>query len=69
MPSWSARMRCSRGGSARRYSYALDVQKQRGRDKFPVIPLSLDGTRLGVLEDVFGTEPTYISEFVSRMDG
>src|SRR5882724_12053706 len=29
--------------------YALEVQKQRGREKFPVIPLSLDGTRLGVL--------------------
>ena len=27
---------------------------------FPVIPLSLDGTRLGVLEEFFGTEPTYI---------
>ena len=40
--------------------YALEVQKQRGRDKFPVIPLSLDGTRLGVMEEFFGTEPTYI---------
>src|SRR5260370_18064011 len=29
--------------------HALKVQKQRGRDKFPVIPLSLNGTRLGVL--------------------
>ena len=41
-------------------SYAMEVQKQRGRENFPVIPLSLDGTRLGVLENVFGTEPTYI---------
>ncbi len=40
--------------------YAIKVQKQRGREKFPVIPLSLDGTRLGALEKVFGTEPTYI---------
>jgi hypothetical protein len=30
--------------------HALEVQKQRGRDKYPVIPLSLNGTRLGVLE-------------------
>ena len=37
------------------------VQKQRGQEKFPVIPLSLDGTRLGVLEDFFDAEPTYIS--------
>src|SRR4030095_4793728 len=40
--------------------YALDVQKQRGQDKFPVIPLSLNGTKLGVLEEFFGEEPVYI---------
>ena len=40
--------------------HALKVQKKRGREKFPVIPLSLDGTKLGVLEELFGTEPTYI---------
>ena len=40
--------------------HALDVQKQRGKDKFPVIPLSLDGTKLGVLEEFFGEEPLYI---------
>ncbi len=40
--------------------HALDVQKLRGRDKFPVIPLSLNGTRLGVLEEFFGEEPIYI---------
>jgi hypothetical protein len=40
--------------------YALDVQKQRGRDAFPVIPLSLNGTRLGVLEELFGEELIYI---------
>jgi tetratricopeptide (TPR) repeat protein len=42
-------------------SYAMELQKERGRENFPVIPLSLDGTRLGVLEQVFGTEPTYIA--------
>ena len=41
--------------------YALDVQKKRGRDKFPVIPFSLNGTKLGVLEEFFGEEPIYIS--------
>ena len=40
--------------------HALDVQKQRGRDKFPVIPLSLNDTKLGVLEEFFGEEPIYI---------
>ncbi len=40
--------------------HALDVQKQRGKDKFPVIPLSLDGAKLGVLEDFFGEEPIYL---------
>src|SRR5262245_7921155 len=41
-------------------SYALDVRQQRGKDKFPVIPLSLNGTKLGVLEEFFGEEPVYI---------
>ena len=40
--------------------YALKVQKKRGKDEFPVIPLSLDGTKLGVLEEFFGEEPIYI---------
>ena len=40
--------------------HALDVQKQRGRDRFPVFALSLDGTKLGVLEELFGHEPLYI---------
>ncbi len=40
--------------------FALEVQKKRGRDKYPVIPLSLDGTKLGVLEEFFGEEPKYI---------
>jgi tetratricopeptide (TPR) repeat protein len=40
--------------------HALGVQKQRGRDVFPVIPLSLNGTKLGVLEEFFDEEPIYI---------
>ena len=40
--------------------YALDLRDQRGKDKFPVIPLSLNGTSLGVLEEFFGDEPIYI---------
>jgi tetratricopeptide (TPR) repeat protein len=40
--------------------HALGVQKQRGRDEFTVIPLSLNGTKLGVLEEFFGEEPMYI---------
>ncbi len=40
--------------------HALLVQEQRGKDPFPVIPLSLNGTKLGVLEDFFGEEPIYI---------
>lgn len=41
--------------------HALDVQKQRGKDSYPVIPLSLNDTRLGVLEEFFGEEPAYIA--------
>ncbi|HEY0430871.1 MAG TPA: TIR domain-containing protein, partial [Pyrinomonadaceae bacterium] len=41
--------------------HALAVQKERGKDDFPVIPLSLDGTKLGVLEEIFGDEPIYAS--------
>src|SRR5271165_345865 len=41
--------------------HALKVQKQRGKDKFPVIPLSLNGTKLGVLEELFRKEPIYIT--------
>ena len=40
--------------------HALEVQKRRGKDNFPVFPLSLNGTKLGVLEDFFGEEPVYI---------
>src|SRR6185503_19884882 len=41
--------------------YALTVQDQRGKDKFPLIPLSLNGTKLGVLEEFFNDEPIYIA--------
>lgn len=40
--------------------HALDVRKERGKDAYPVIPLSLNGTKLGVLEEFFGEEPVYI---------
>jgi len=40
--------------------HALAVQEKRGKDAYPVIPLSLDGTQLGVLEDFFDEEPLYI---------
>jgi tetratricopeptide (TPR) repeat protein len=40
--------------------YALSLASRRGRDKFPIVPLSLNGTKLGVLEEFFGEEPLYI---------
>ena len=40
--------------------HALKIRDERGNDQFPVILLSLDGTRLGVLEGLFEEEPTYI---------
>ncbi len=40
--------------------YGLKRQAERDRAAFPVIPLSLNGTRLGVLEALFEEEPTYI---------
>src|SRR6185503_18668658 len=41
--------------------HALKVRDERGKDKFPVIPLSLNGTKLGVLEEFFDEEPIYIA--------
>lgn len=41
-------------------TYALKLRKKRGKENFPVIPLSLNGTKLGVLEEFFGDEPIYI---------
>ena len=40
--------------------HTLKLREERGKDKFPVIPLSLNGTKLGVLEEFFGEEPVYI---------
>jgi len=39
---------------------ALDVQRRRGLTPYAVIPLSLDGTKLGVLEEFFDGEPIYL---------
>jgi hypothetical protein len=41
-------------------SHALKLREQRGREQFPIIPLALNGTRLGMLEKFFGEEPVYI---------
>lgn len=40
--------------------YALRVREQRGKGAFPVISLSLNGTKLGVLEEFFDEEPVYL---------
>lgn len=40
--------------------HAVALRDQRGKDEFPVIPLSLNGTKLGVLEEFLGEEPIYI---------
>ncbi len=40
--------------------HALKLRDERGKEKFPVIPLSLNSTKLGVLEEFFGEEPLYI---------
>jgi len=45
---------------ARELCYALKIRDQGGKARFPVIPLSVDGTRLGVLEEFFGDEPVYV---------
>jgi len=40
--------------------HALKLREERGKEAFPVFALSLDGTKLGVLEEFFGEEPLYI---------
>ena len=40
--------------------YALDLQRQRGKDRFAVIPLTLDDTQLGVWAGNFDEQPTCI---------
>src|SRR3989442_2676344 len=42
-------------------AHALKVQEQRGRADYPVIPLSLDGTKLAAFKRLFAEEPVYIS--------
>lgn len=44
----------------RELRHALEVQKARGLDEFPVIPLSLNDTKLGVMESFFDEEPIYL---------
>ncbi|MDZ7854977.1 CHAT domain-containing protein [Sphaerotilus sp.] len=41
-------------------AHALKLQAERGRDKFPVVPLAVDGCKLGVLEKLFPSKPLYI---------
>jgi hypothetical protein len=43
--------------------HALLVQEQRGKDQFPVIPLSLNGTKLGVLESRTLTSADAVGQF------
>jgi tetratricopeptide (TPR) repeat protein len=43
----------------RELQHALDVRTRR--PEYRVVPLSLDGTKLGVMETLFGEEPAYIS--------
>lgn len=44
----------------RELKHALKIQDERGKDKYPVVPLALDNTKLGVLEGFFKEEPIYI---------
>lgn len=44
----------------RELRHALGLRDARSKEKFPVIPLSLNGTKLGVLEEFFSEEPVYI---------
>ncbi len=41
--------------------HALTLRAARGSKSFPVIPISLDGTPLGIMETLFGEEPIYLS--------
>ena len=36
------------------------VRRGCSREAYPVVPLSLDGTKLGVFEEFFGEEPLYL---------
>src|SRR5581483_252208 len=41
-------------------AYAIKLRKKRGVKNYPVIPLALNGTKLGALGKLFGKEPVYI---------
>lgn len=47
--------------------HALVVQKQRGKGEYPLIPLSLNGTQLGVLEQIFGEEPIFQASLLQQL--
>lgn len=40
--------------------HAVALQKDRGRAAFPIIPLLLDGTRLGAFRNLIGEQPLHI---------
>ncbi len=40
--------------------HAIKIQKKRGKEAFPVIPLMLDGAKLGAFKKHFGQEPLHI---------
>ena len=44
----------------RELKHAMSVQESRGRDAYRVVPLSIDGTRLGVMQAIFDDTPVYI---------
>lgn len=41
-------------------AHAVRLQKQRGQASFPIIPIALDGTQLGMLTQILGQEPVHI---------
>ncbi|MCL4205342.1 MAG: TIR domain-containing protein [Pirellulaceae bacterium] len=40
--------------------HAIEIQQKRGREAFPVIPLMLDGAKLGAFKKHFGQQPLHI---------
>lgn len=44
----------------RELAHAVGLQKQRGAQAFPIIPVVLNGTRLGVFTQILGQEPVHI---------
>lgn len=41
-------------------AFALQVRQQKGADRYRVIPLTLDGTKLGAFSGYFGAAPDYV---------